>query len=611
MAITALPTPPLRSDPTNFAARADAFLAALPTLQEEINATAAAMNLNATNDTSASSVLIGTGSKTFTVASGKSFQKGMYLTIANTALPSTNSMWGIVTSYATTSLVVDVLSIRGSGTLAAWTISQSAPNAEFAGAVAIATDKPTPVDADELPLIDSAASFGLKSLTWANLKAGIKTYLSGAAFPIGSTTPSTVAATTLSASGKLTVGAKAILEAPSWDTGYLALRHSALAETAATSALFQSAGGSTFLNSVAGQSLYLGINGAVVGAVTSTGLAVTGALSATNGVQLGNSKELTWGGVFGAGIPTIAASAASGIVFFPTGSTTGEAARFDLSGNLLVGAATSASFGSAHRITKAGAEGSRLLSIDGGVDYALSAFAASGGGYSLAAAALHIGKNSGTSRSINAAGTVNASGADYAEYESNNGLMIAKGDIVGFKADGTLTNLFADAVRFAIKSTNPSYVGGDTWGSEGKVGRRPDEPQRVADKTEQREVTPAIAATETDSAVEATFETFILEAGDTDAGWGAKQAAYETAKATFESALEAARQQVDRIAYSGKVPCNVLGATPGGYIIASELDGHIAGQFVADPDFAQYKRAVGRVNRLLPDGRCEVAVIIH
>lgn len=39
-----------------------------------------------------------------------------------------------------------------------------------------ATSKATPVDADEIPLADSAASFALKKLTWANLKAGIKAY---------------------------------------------------------------------------------------------------------------------------------------------------------------------------------------------------------------------------------------------------------------------------------------------------------------------------------------------------------------------------------------------------------------------------------------------------
>lgn len=40
-----------------------------------------------------------------------------------------------------------------------------------------ATSKATPVDADELPLVDSAASNVLKKLTWTNLKATLKTYL--------------------------------------------------------------------------------------------------------------------------------------------------------------------------------------------------------------------------------------------------------------------------------------------------------------------------------------------------------------------------------------------------------------------------------------------------
>lgn len=39
-----------------------------------------------------------------------------------------------------------------------------------------AAGKTTPVDADEMPLVDSAASFALKLLTWANLKATLKTY---------------------------------------------------------------------------------------------------------------------------------------------------------------------------------------------------------------------------------------------------------------------------------------------------------------------------------------------------------------------------------------------------------------------------------------------------
>jgi hypothetical protein len=53
-------------------------------------------------------------------------------------------------------------------------------NVTTAGGVAAAThaatSKTTPVDADELPLVDSADSNILKKLTWTNLKATLKTY---------------------------------------------------------------------------------------------------------------------------------------------------------------------------------------------------------------------------------------------------------------------------------------------------------------------------------------------------------------------------------------------------------------------------------------------------
>ena len=44
MTITALPTPPSRQDPENFAARADAFLGALPTFGTQANALQADVN---------------------------------------------------------------------------------------------------------------------------------------------------------------------------------------------------------------------------------------------------------------------------------------------------------------------------------------------------------------------------------------------------------------------------------------------------------------------------------------------------------------------------------------------------------------------------------------
>lgn len=93
--------------------------------------------------------------------------------------------------------------------------------------IVAATSKATPVDADLLPLVDSAASNTLKKLTWANLKATAKTYfdalylgISATATnasqllgntwaspgPIGSTTPNTGAFTTLSTTGNVTLG---------------------------------------------------------------------------------------------------------------------------------------------------------------------------------------------------------------------------------------------------------------------------------------------------------------------------------------------------------------------------------------------------------------------
>lgn len=129
MTIDALPAAPSTSDPANFAAEGDAFLAALALFVTQANALATAMNLNATTDTSASSVAVGTGAKSFTVSTGKSYQPGMWLVVADTAAPSTNQMYGTVTSYdtATGALVMNVVSILGSGTKTAWTISQSAP----------------------------------------------------------------------------------------------------------------------------------------------------------------------------------------------------------------------------------------------------------------------------------------------------------------------------------------------------------------------------------------------------------------------------------------------------------------------------------------------------
>ena len=59
--------------------------------------------------------------------------------------------------------------------------------ADIAAVTHAAGSKTTPVDVDELPLVDSAAAWALAKLTWANLKATLKTYFDGL-YPAGSGT---------------------------------------------------------------------------------------------------------------------------------------------------------------------------------------------------------------------------------------------------------------------------------------------------------------------------------------------------------------------------------------------------------------------------------------
>lgn len=124
-----------------------------------------------------------------------------------------------------------------------------------------------------------------------------------------------------------------------------------------------------------------------------------------------------------------------------------------------------------------------LLFKSGTADLTMSA--ATG---SVTASAVRVARDTTSLRSINAEGTVNASGADYAEYErlaqhiidrmKNGGPGVAKGDIIGFDSAGQVTDRFSESVTFGIKSTDPSYVGGDTWHAD--VGEAPDEPKYLS-----------------------------------------------------------------------------------------------------------------------------------
>ncbi len=174
-------------------------------------------------------------------------------------------------------------------------------------------------------------------------------------------------------------------------------------------------------------------------------------------------------------------------------------------------------------------------------------------------------------RSINAAGTLNASGNDYAEYMTKAGdFTLAKGDVCGVNSEGKLTNVFADAVSFVVKSTDPSYVGGDKWHEVAGV-----EPGGYDDTRTEEEIADA--------------------------------------KVVYQEALESARQLVDRIAFCGQVPVNVTGATPGQHIIPTAAsDGSIEGTAKAEADLtmSEYISSVGKIIAIEDDGRARIIVKI-
>lgn len=127
--MTAPPTAPTTSDDSEtFNTRAFAIVAWLATHVAEQALWAAALPSVITgtdfSGTSTTSVLIGTGAKSFTTQTGKQFQIGQSIRVASTVSPS-NYMDGQVTAYnsGTGVLDVSVSAVGGAGTLAAWTIS--------------------------------------------------------------------------------------------------------------------------------------------------------------------------------------------------------------------------------------------------------------------------------------------------------------------------------------------------------------------------------------------------------------------------------------------------------------------------------------------------------
>jgi hypothetical protein len=115
--------------------------------------------------------------------------------------------------------------------------------------------------------------------------------------------------------------------------------------------------------------LGIGATPSTIADFSSTGLAVTGALSSTGKITSGGNiqvvaaGDLTWGGDYGAGIPVINGTSGVGFTFYPGGSTTGAVGVLNASGLAVTGALSSTT--GANFATSSGAVGVGTASPSG------------------------------------------------------------------------------------------------------------------------------------------------------------------------------------------------------------------------------------------------------
>lgn len=137
-------------------------------------AAATAVNAPGTQATSTTSMAPSVASKAFTLAqTGKTFGVGVWVSVTDTSAPTTNWFAGPITAFNSGSgaITVNASVAVGSSTSTTWAINTSAPVIN----VHDLTAKTTPVDADEVGIVDSAASNAPKKVTWANIKAVLNT----------------------------------------------------------------------------------------------------------------------------------------------------------------------------------------------------------------------------------------------------------------------------------------------------------------------------------------------------------------------------------------------------------------------------------------------------
>jgi len=284
----------------------------------------------------------------------------------------------------------------------------------------------------------------------------------------------------------------------------------------------------------------LDVNGNIGVGTTSTGQSILQMLTSTTGTGTIHFGDGGGNNLYAGYIQY--AHASNSLQF---GTSHAEKMRLDTSGNLLVNTTNNSM---SLKVCVNGSFGS-VTSGNGNRNFIVNTV--SNENWNVAGTVVYCGKNGTTGRSINAGGTVNASGADYAEYmkKTDSCGTIAKGDVCGVDSNGKLTDVFADSISFVIKSTNPSYVGGDTW-------------------------------------------------GEVDLG-------------LTEEQTETERQKYDRIAFSGQVPVNITGSfNVGDYVYPQANGTDIECVAKSSPTFEEYQLCVGKIWATQSDGRPLVAVKI-
>ncbi|MFG6284745.1 hypothetical protein [Sphingomonas sp. S6] len=234
-------------------------------------------------------------------------------------------------------------------------------------------------------------------------------------------------------------------------------------------------------------------------------------------------------------------------------STSQTALTVDGAGNLLVGSTA----GAKHMISKPVDPAVSILEVARPTYSSVEIFGGDSAPASGVAAVMKVTTVAQSGRSISAGGTINASGADYAEYvrKAAGCSTIRKGDVCGVDWNGQLVTTWADAVRYVVKSTDPNLVGGDTWAAH--LGQRPEAPVYAppayngpAEPTE----ADAWNAHDAYNAAQADYAKAVAAA---EAAHVAAVKDHAAALTAWEAELEAARQTVDRIAFCGQVPVNV------------------------------------------------------